>query len=96
MASLNDLKEKYNFDLDEISNKILSKKYKSVLLQFPDGLKQYSTLIYDYLKEKCKKVNFAIWLGSCFGACDIPNVEYDLILQFGHSPYGFKVFNELD
>ncbi|MFA5484874.1 MAG: diphthamide synthesis protein [Candidatus Pacearchaeota archaeon] len=96
MVLLEDLREKYEFDLNGIASKILSKNYKSVLLQFPDGLKQYSTFIYDYLREKCNNVDFAIWLGSCFGACDIPDVDYDLIVQFGHSPYGTKVFNELD
>lgn len=89
-----ELQEKYNFEIDSIVKKINSEKYKTVLLQFPDGFKQYATQIADLISAKTK-CDIRIWLGSCFGACDIPKTDDDLIIQFGHAPWGTKKFNEL-
>ena len=77
-------------DLEKAVKVIVNNKAKKVLLQFPDGLKVKATSIVDYLEEKtgCK---CAVWAGSCYGACDIPDVkEYDLLLQFGHNKFGFE------
>ncbi len=92
--NIKDLQQKYNIELDKIVKKINSNKYKTVLLQFPDGLKQYATQIVDYLSIQTE-CEFKIWLGSCFGACDIPKTEADLTIQFGHAPWGKKTFNEI-
>jgi 2-(3-amino-3-carboxypropyl)histidine synthase len=84
------LQEKYDLELERIVNEIKKSKAKMVLLQFPDGLKPYATSVVDYLKEK-SKAEFIIWLGSCYGACDLPVLgnkitpKIDLIIQFGHS-----------
>ncbi|MFW6283039.1 MAG: diphthamide synthesis protein [Minisyncoccales bacterium] len=93
--SISDIQEIYDFELEKIISKIKKEKAKNVLLQFPDGLKHYATTIVDYLKKNLlknnKKVEFFIWFGSCFGACDTPvlpkNFEekFDLIIQFGHN-----------
>lgn len=87
--TLSDFEEIYDINLKEIENKIKSSKARLVLLQFPDGLKIYSTAVLSYLKEKFPKAIFIIWLGSCFGACDIPSVKgkVDLVIQFGHSAW---------
>lgn len=87
--TLQDLKENYEIDLKKVEKKIASANPKIVLLQFPDGLKPYSLAIKKYLQEKFPKVIFTIWLGSCFGACDIPPVEgkVDLVIQFGHGKW---------
>ena len=88
--SLKELQENYDFNLDEIVNKINSEKAELVLVQFADGLKPYSISIVDYLREKTDS-EFLIWFGSCYGACDIPNLseelkrEIDLFIQFGHN-----------
>jgi len=77
-------------DLEKAVKVIVKEKAQKVLLQFPDGLKVKATEIADYLEEntKCK---CAIWAGSCYGACDIPDVkEFDLLLQFGHNKFGFE------
>lgn len=90
IKSINELMRKYDLELEKIISEIKKKKAKIVLLQFPDGLKQYATAVVDYLEEKTK-ARFIIWLGSCFGACDTPvlgkNIEkkIDLLIQFGHS-----------
>lgn len=95
MKTLEDLKEYYEIDFDEIIQKIKKSKSKQVLLQFPDGLKLYATAVVDFLQEKFPSVMFIIWLGSCFGACDVPPVKHikdlDLIIQFGHSSWPFDI-----
>lgn len=92
MKTLNELEEEYELELDKIVTQIKKEKAKNVLLQFPDGLKRYSRIIVNFLESKCKNVDFFIWLGSCYGACDTPNikefgVKIDLLVQFGHSSF---------
>ena len=88
--TLSELEEKYDLELSVIVDKINKSKAKLVLLQFPDGLKQYATAVVDYLKEQTK-AEFLIWLESCFGACDTPvgienlKPKIDLVIQFGHN-----------
>lgn len=89
--SINEIQKKYDLELDKVLKEIKNKNAKIVLLQFPEGLKQYSTTIVDYLKENTKDVEFFIWLESCFGACDTPVLpksteqKIDLVIQFGHN-----------
>lgn len=83
---LKELEEKYDLELDKIVEKIKKEKAKTVLLQFPDGLKPFSTEIADFLQKKTK-AEIKIWLGTCFGACDIPKTNSDLVIQFGHAPW---------
>ena len=86
--TLEDLDKEYHLDLDKAVNMIKDEDAKLVLIQFPDGLKQYTTAIVDHLKEKTE-CEFLIWLGACFGACDTPvgidNLGIDLMIQFGHN-----------
>lgn len=88
--TIEELEEKYDIELEKIIFKIKKTKAKLVLLQFPDGLKQYATSVVDYLKSKTN-AEFLIWFGSCYGACDIPVLgnkikpKIDLTIQFGHN-----------
>ncbi len=88
--TLEKIQEKYNLELDKVISEIKKAKAKLVLLQFPDGLKPYATAVVDYLEENTN-AEFIIWLGSCYGACDLPtgleNIKprIDLTIQFGHS-----------
>jgi len=90
MVSLKDLNEKYDLELDKVISEIKKNKAKLVLLQFPDGLKPYATVVVDYLQENTK-AEFLIWFGNCFGACDTPvgleklKPKIDLVIQFGHN-----------
>jgi len=93
LKSINEINEIYDLELKKIVKTIKKEKAKRVLLQFPDGLKPYSTIIADEIEEKTK-AEILIWLGDCFGACDVPNVfnlkqKIDLIIQFGHTGWGF-------
>ncbi|MFH1365564.1 MAG: diphthamide synthesis protein [archaeon] len=88
--NINEINERYDLELDKILSKIKKTKSKLVLLQFPDGLKPYATVVVDYLIEETK-AEFLIWFGTCFGACDVPVLgkdiekKIDLIVQFGHN-----------
>ena len=90
--TIKELEKMYDFELEKIVSEISKNKAKIVLLQFAEGLKPYATTIVDYLEEKFKgKVDFIIWLGDCFGACDTPvglegiKPKIDLVIQFGHN-----------
>lgn len=90
--SLKELQDNYDLELEKVISEIKKTKAKLVLLQFPDGLKQYAVSIVDYLMGETKnKTKFLIWFGSCYGACDIPvglekiKPKIDLIIQFGHN-----------
>ena len=88
--TISEIEETYDLELDKVISNIKNSKAKLVLLQFPDGLKPYATSVVDYLEKKVNAV-FLIWLGDCFGACDIPVLgkeleeEIDLVVQFGHN-----------
>lgn len=90
--TIKEIEKDYDLELDKVISKIKNKRARLVLLQFPDGLKPYATVIVDYLKKALKgSVKFLIWMGSCFGACDIPfglesiRPKIDLVIQFGHN-----------
>lgn len=83
----------YNLEISKIINEINIHKANLVLLQFPDGLKIDSNKVVDQIEEETK-AKVVIWLGSCYGACDIPlgmsNLNIDLIVQFGHNRFNKK------
>ena len=89
--SIKEINKIYNLELEKAVSEIKNLNAKSVLLQFPDGLKPYATAVVDYLEEKTKGVHFFIWMESCFGACDTPVLnkeienKIDLLIQFGHN-----------
>lgn len=85
--TLADIEEIYDLEIDRIVEEIKKEKAKRVLVQFPDGLKPYAPVIISEL-EKRTNCEFFIWLGSCYGACDTPDVKgFDLLIQFGHSKW---------
>ncbi len=72
----------YNLEIERVNRKIKEMGAKKVLIQLPEGLKPVANKIADRLNAIVY-----IWAGSCFGACDIPNVDVDLIVQWGHSEW---------
>lgn len=91
--TIEDIEKIYDLEIKKIIKIIKTKKLKKILLQFPEGMKQYSQVICDEIENKTN-CNCFIWMGSCFGACDIPletkNLKIDLIIQFGHSKWKTK------
>jgi len=78
------LEKEYELELDRVVSEIGD--LKSVLVQLPDGLKPWGPAIVDYLEEKTS-AKISIWLGNCFGACDLPTTDADLVVQFGHAAW---------
>lgn len=83
---LENLERDYELELDRVVSEIDRVGAKSVLLQLPDGLKPWCLVLVDYISEKTE-VEVMIWLGDCFGACDLPDSDCDLVVQFGHSEW---------
>lgn len=84
--TLVNLERTYELELDRIVSEIKKQKAKTVLLQLPDGLKPWGPTISNYLEEETR-AKISIWLGACFGACDLPNSSANLVIQFGHAPW---------
>jgi 2-(3-amino-3-carboxypropyl)histidine synthase len=76
----------YDLELEMAVKEIKLRKSKTVLIQLPEGLKTRSKDIVDFIQSKTKAKCF-IWLGSCYGACDIPKTDFDLLIQWGHSKW---------
>ena len=80
----------YNLETQKIIDRIKEKNHKTILLQLADGLKPEAKNIADKI-EKETNANILIWLGSCFGACDMPfglqQLGIDLTVQFGHNVF---------
>ncbi len=84
----------YLVALDKIISTIKHEKAKRVLLQLPDGLKPHATLLAEKI-EKLAGCECLIWFGSCFGACDLPQLgtlerEIDLVVQVGHAKWPYR------
>ncbi len=76
----------FDLELEKAVKEIRKTKAKTVLIQLPDGLKPKATEIASYL-ERNTKATILIYLESCFGSCDIPNLDVDLLIQWGHSEW---------
>ena len=91
-----DLEKEYEMEIDNIVRIIKKNSYKKIYLQFPDGLKPNATSITKKIREETNSEIF-IWLGSCFGACDLPPsldlIGIDLLVQFGHTKWNYS-FND--
>ena len=81
--------ENYDLELNKAVEEIKKTNAKLVCIQLPDGLKPKPKEIHEYI-EKNTDASVIIWLGSCYGACDIPkleNLKVDLLIQWGHSEF---------
>jgi len=80
----------YNLELEKAAEKIKETKAKLVCVQLPDGLKPEAENITKEL-EQLTSANIMVWLGSCYGACDVPlsleTLGVDLVIQWGHSEW---------
>ena len=84
----------YNPELDKAVSKIRETKAKLVCIQLPDGMKQYAREIEGEIHSQTG-ARVLIWLGSNFGACDIPlglgRMGIDLLISWGHNPFHKKM-----
>ena len=83
----------YNLELEKVIKEIKKQRAKRVLIQLPEGLKPRAPEITDEIEAKTS-AKVLIWIGSCYGACDLPQgfekLGIDLVIQFGHSAWPFK------
>jgi len=80
----------YNQELQKAIEKIKQENAKLVCIQLPDGMKLEAKEIETAItKETDTKV--LIWLGSNFGACDIPlgldRLGVDMLISWGHNRF---------
>ena len=64
----------YLIDLEKTIETIRKKKYKTIALHLPEGLKSRTLKIVDTL-EKETNCTIIVLADPCFGACDIANYE---------------------
>ena len=76
----------YDLEIERAVDEIKKTQAKTVVIQLPDGLKPKAGEIAKELSAKTS-AQISIWLGSCYGACDIPKVDADLLIQWGHSEW---------
>ena len=81
---------RFDLELDRAIALVKECNAKTVCVQLPDGLKPESGTIATAISEGTGARVF-IWLGSCYGACDIPievkKLDCDLLIQWGHSEF---------
>ncbi|MBI4139430.1 diphthamide synthesis protein [Candidatus Woesearchaeota archaeon] len=82
----------YDLELEKAVSEIKKSGAKTVCLQLPEGLRPKGGEIADRIHKDSGAVVF-LWLGSCYGACDIPfDVErlgVDMLIQWGHSVWAY-------
>ena len=83
----------YDPELDKAIQDIKKNNAKTVCIQLPDGMKPLAKEIADKITRETN-VKIFIWLGSNFGACDIPlgleRLKIDLMISWGHNPFHKK------
>ncbi|MBI4152464.1 diphthamide synthesis protein [Candidatus Woesearchaeota archaeon] len=84
----------YDPELEKAAAKIKEIRAKTVCIQLPDGMKPEAQAIADRLSAETG-ARTLIWLGSNFGACDIPlglqRMNVDLLISWGHNKFNKKV-----
>ncbi len=72
----------YDLKIDLVKQRV--KKGMKVLIQLPAGLRGHALEVAAAVKQAGAEP--IIWAGSCYGACDLPEFECDLLIHFGHDP----------
>ena len=78
----------FDLELERVIVEIKKVKARSVCIQLPERLKPMAMGIASLLELRTG-ATVLIWAGSCFGACDIPKLDVDLLVQWGHTGFGF-------
>jgi len=75
----------YDLEIERAAKEIKKAKAKRVLIQLPEGLKPKAQEITDAIEKT--GADAIIWIGTCYGGCDIPQADVDMIVQWGHSRF---------
>ena len=80
----------YDLEMESVIQRIKKDNAKMVCVQLPDGLKPRANEIQKAIKNNTN-AEVIIWMGSCYGACDVPlqveRLGVDLLIQWGHSTW---------
>ena len=81
---------KLEMDFSKGFEEIEKRSAKSVVLQFPEGLKTRIIELHDEFSKKFPETKFYCLTDPCFGACDIAldkakSLKADLLIHFGHN-----------
>ncbi|MEK6863340.1 MAG: diphthamide synthesis protein [Nanoarchaeota archaeon] len=83
----------YDPEVEKAVAKIKEAKAKTVCIQLPDGMKPAAKEIADKI-EAGTGAKVLIWLGSNFGACDIPfgldRMGVEMLISWGHNRFHKK------
>lgn len=83
----------YDLEIERVVKVVNEQKAKNVCIQLPDGLKDKAIEISNEIERKTG-ANVLIYMASCWGACDTPvgleTIGVDLLVQWGHSDFGFR------
>ena len=82
--------QEYILELENTVKAIKEKGYKTVAVQLPEGLKNSTFPLVEYL-EKETAAKIIIVADPCYGACDLgsyelKNLDVDCVIQLGHAP----------
>jgi diphthamide biosynthesis enzyme Dph1/Dph2-like protein len=84
----------YQIEIEKVIERIIEKDAKLVCIQLPDGMKPYAQEIELGISSKTS-ARVLIWLGSNFGACDMPlglgKMGVDLLISWGHNVFHKKM-----
>lgn len=78
--------EQYELELTRVAKAIKERRCRKVMLQFPEGLKRRAASVSSELGELVPKCIVVVSGEPCYGACDIPMTDADLVVNFGHLP----------
>ncbi len=90
-AIMTSISDDYDFELDKLIEKLLERNPGKILIQLPDGLRQYGTRISRILEEKAG-VTVYIAADSSYGSCDLAinearTIGAKMLVHFGHTEY---------
>ncbi len=84
----------YAVEIERAIARIREESAKTVCIQLPDGMKPYAEEIEEEIVV-ATGARVLIWLGSNFGACDVPlglpKMGVDLLISWGHNPFHKKM-----
>jgi 2-(3-amino-3-carboxypropyl)histidine synthase len=78
--------EEFDFEISKVVSTISQRGCERVLLQFPEGLKRRAAQVASEISMKAPSCQIVISGEPCYGACDVPRTDADLVVNFGHLP----------
>jgi 2-(3-amino-3-carboxypropyl)histidine synthase len=86
------MKNRFDFQLENVAKEVMKRKAKKVLLQFAEGIKVDAADVVSELEQKTKNVEYLVSGDSAWGGCDLALHDFhefhcDLLVHFGHAQF---------